>query len=102
MSSDNVDFIAKNSSLVSNADKEIIKSLKTINGKHAEVYYMNKKKTCTGAFCYRQTPLDRWMSPTNALDAREAANALKKYTDKWEALKYLSETYPEGVKNDQK
>jgi len=97
MSSDNVDFIAENSSLLDEANKEIIRSLQTKNSKYAEVFYMNKKKTKQGAFRYSQTPLDRWMSPNNALDIKEAIKALQAYPDKWKALKYLSETFPKGV-----
>ena len=97
MSSDNVDFISKHSSLFDEANKEIVKSLRTHNGEYADVFYMNKKKTRQGAFRYRQTPLSRWMSPTNALDAREALKALKAHDNKWEALKFLSETFPKGV-----
>jgi hypothetical protein len=97
MNPDSCDFIAKNSSLIDEANSEIIKSLRTKNGEYADVFYMNKEKSKQGAFRYRQTSLDRWMSPTNALDAREALNALQTHENKWEALKYLAETYPKGV-----
>ena len=67
--------------------------------KHCYHYskYMNKEKTKQGAFRYRQTSLDRWMSPTNALDTREALKALDSHSNKWEALDYLANTYPKGV-----
>jgi len=39
------------------------------------------------------------MSPTNAKDAREAASALNRFENKWEALKYLAEAFPNGVEN---
>ena len=89
MNPDNVDFIAENSSLIDEANKEIIRSLETKAGKYAEIFYMNKKKTRQGAFRYRQTPIGRWLSPTNAKDAQLAAKALREYENKWEALEYL-------------
>ena len=97
MNPDSCDFVAKNSSLLDEANSEIIKSLRTRNGEYADVFYMNKEKTKQGSFRYRQTALDRWMSPTNALDAREALRALQTHSNKWEALKYLAKTYPKGV-----
>ncbi len=98
MSADNVDYLAKNSTLLDEASKEIIKSLRTKRGQYAEVFYMNKKKTKQGAFRYFQTPLDRWLAPTNAKDAHEASEALKRFKNhKWQALEYLATTYPHGV-----
>lgn len=94
MNADNVDYLAKHSSLLDEANTEIIKSLRTINGKYADVFYMNKKKTRQGAFRYIQTSLDKWLAPTNAKDAREADKALKKFENKWQALEYLSKTFP--------
>ncbi len=98
MSADNVDYLAKHSALLDEANTEIIKSLRTKKGEYAEVFYMNKKKTRQGAFRYFQTSVDRWLAPTNAKDAREAARALKQFKGrKWEALEYLAEKYPQGV-----
>jgi hypothetical protein len=59
MSADNVDYLSKQSSLLDEASREIIKSLRTKKGQHADVFFMNKKKTQQGAFRYFQTPLDR-------------------------------------------
>ena len=98
MSTDNVDFISKNSSLIDEASKEIINSLKTVNGEYADVFYMNKKKTKMGAFRYIQTPSEKWMSPTNAKDLKAALHALKTHESKWEALEYLTKKYPKGVR----
>ena len=89
MNSDNVDFILKNSSLLDEATGEIVRSLKTIKGEYAEVFYIDKNKTRPGAFRYCQTPSERWMAPTNAEDTRDALQALEKFEDKWEALDYL-------------
>ena len=90
MNSDNCDYVAENSSLLVEATVEIVRSLKTVKGQYAEVFYTNKNKTRQGAFRYRQTSIDRWMSPTNAKDAREVVKALEKFEDKWEALAHLS------------
>lgn len=91
MSSDNVDYIAQKSSLLDQANKEIIRSLRTKKNQYADVFYMNKSKTIQGAFRFRQTLYDRWMSPTNATDSLLAINALEKYPNKWQALEYLVE-----------
>ena len=101
MSADNVDYLMKHSSLLDEANQEIIKSLRTKRGQYAEVFYMNKKKSRQGAFRYFQSPLDRWLAPTNTKDNAEAAKALKKFTDKWQALTYLAETFPNGVQNEE-
>lgn len=92
MNSDNVDYLAKNSSLLDEASLEIVRSLKTIRGKYAEVFYINKKKTKSGAFRSWLFPTGRWMSPSNAKDTKEALNALSKHKDKWEVLSSLA--YP--------
>lgn len=98
MNPDNVDYIAKHSSLLDEACVEVVKSLKTINGKVAEVFYINKKGTVKGAFSFSQTDYDRWMSPTNAKDAVAADNALKMFDGRrWEALEYLVKKYPNGT-----
>lgn len=98
MSADNVKYLAERSELLDEANAEIIKSLRTKRGEYAEVFYLNKKKTRQGAFRYFQTPLDRWLAPTNAKDAAEAAKALKRFRDdKWQALEYLAKEYPQGV-----
>ena len=89
MSSDNVGYIAEKSSLLDEASTEIIRSLRTKKGEYADVFYMNKNKSKQGAFRFRQTPYDRWMSPTNAKDTLAVINAFKAYPDKWEALEYL-------------
>lgn len=100
MGADNVDYLSKHSSLLDEASTEIIKSLRTKRGQYAEVFFMNKKKTRQGAFRYFQTPLDRWLAPTNAKDASEAAKALRKFKDdKWQALTYLAETFPQGAEH---
>lgn len=98
MSSDNVDYVAKKSTLLDEAGVEIVKSLKTIRGSHADVFYTNKKRTKLGAFRFFQTPHDRWLAPTNAKSALEARKSLKRYgDDRWRALEELVEKYPDGV-----
>ncbi|MFK7827888.1 MAG: TraC family protein [Oligoflexales bacterium] len=89
MSSDNVDYIAKKSSLLNEANNEIIRSLRTKKGLYADIYYLNKSKSIAGAFRYRQTSYDRWMCPTNAIDTAKVINAFEKHSNKWAALKFL-------------
>ena len=98
MSSDNVDYVAKKSTLLDEAGVEIVKSLKTIRGSHADVFYTNKKRSKLGTFRFFQTAHDRWLAPTNAKSALEAKRALKRHgDDKWLALDELVEKYPDGV-----
>ena len=98
MSSDNVSYLAEKSSLLDEANQEIIKSLRTKRREFADIFYMNKKKSRQGAFRFRQTPLDRWLAPTNAKDTAAADKALQTFSgDKWKALQYLAVTYPNGV-----
>jgi hypothetical protein len=98
MSSDNVDYVAKKSTLLDEAGVEIVKSLRTVQGSHADVFYTNKKRSKLGAFRFFQTAYDRWLAPTNAKSALEARRALKRHgDDKWQALEALVEKYPEGV-----
>lgn len=98
MSSDNISYLAEKSSLLDEANQEIIKSLRTKRGEFADIFYMNKKKSRQGAFRFRQTPLDRWLAPTNAKDTAAADKALQTFAgDKWKALQYLAATYPNGV-----
>lgn len=98
MSSDNVDYVAKKSTLLDEAGVEIVKSLRTIRGSHADVFYTNKKRTNLGAFRFFQTAHDRWLAPTNAKSALEAKRALKRHgDDKWLALEDLVTKYPDGV-----
>ena len=93
---DNVDFVSKDSSLLDEATMKVVRALRTVKGEYAEIFFTNKSKTKQGAFRYRQTTLDRWMSPTNAKDAREAIKALERFENKWEALDYLAKTFPDG------
>ena len=95
MSSDNVDYVTKHSSLLNEAGVEIVKSLRTVRGAHADVFYVNKKRTKQGAFRFFQTPYDRWLAPTNAKSMLRARQALKKHgQDKWLALEELVQKYP--------
>ena len=89
MSPDNVDYIAQKSKLFDEANTEIIRSLRTKKGQYADIYFMNKSKSRQGAFRFRQTKYDRWMSPTNAKDAARALEALEDFPNKWDALEHL-------------
>ena len=98
MSGDNVDYVARHSTLLDEAGIEVVKSMRTVRGEHADVYYTNKKRTKQGAFRFFQTPYDRWLAPTNAKAALEARRTLKRHgDDKWKALEELVSKYPEGV-----
>lgn len=93
MSSDNVDYLQKNSSLIDEATSQIIKSLKLKKGKYAEVFYTNKNKTKKGAFRFHLGKYDLWLAPTNPLALEKLEKTIEKYKgDAWEALKELSET----------
>ena len=101
MSSDNVDYLSTNSKLIDEANGEIIKSLQTIKGQHAEVFYVNKNKSKQGAFRYFQTPLDRWLAPTNDKDFHLVQKTFDKFKgNAWKSLEYLAENYPDGIQTD--
>jgi type IV secretory pathway VirB4 component len=98
MSEDNVKYLREKSDILDEATAEIVKSLRTVRGKYADVFFTNKKRTRQGAFRFSQTPLDRWLAPTNAKDALAASEALKSHPgDKWKALHQLATRYPEGA-----
>lgn len=98
MSSDNVDYVAQRSTLLGEAGAEIVKSLRTMRGSHADVFYTDKKRSKQGAFRFFQTPFDLWLAPTNAQVALEARRTLKKHPDdKWKALEELASKYPTGM-----
>ena len=98
MSPDNVRYLKDRSDLIDEASSEIIKSLRTVRGEFADVFYMTKKKTQAGAFRFFQTPLDRWLAPTNARSLHEARAALERFpNEKWRALSFLAEKYPKGL-----
>ena len=90
MSEYNVRYLKEKSSLLDEASAEIVKSLRTVKNQFADVFYLNKKKTRQGAFRFVQTAYDRWLSPTNAIDAETVKDAMARFGDKkWEALEYL-------------
>ena len=93
MNPDNVDYILKKSSILDSATAEIAKSLTTVKDSHADFLLINKKKNIQQVLTFRQTPYDRWMSPTNAQDEKSSDEAAEKFEDKWEALEYLVENH---------
>jgi hypothetical protein len=98
MSSDNVDYVAKNSSILDQAGVDVVKSLRTVRGSHADVLYTNKKRTRSGAFRFFQTPHDRWLAPTNVHAALAARQALARHpNDRWQALEDLATRFPTGL-----
>jgi len=98
MSADNVRYLKEKSALFDEANSEIIASLQTKRGQYTEIFYMNKNKSCQGAFRYHQTKLDRWLAPTNHAEWALAEKALKRFSGHpWQALEYLAEKYPAGA-----
>jgi len=98
MSSDNVDYVAKHSTLLDEAGVECVKSLRTVRGSHADVFFSNKKRARMGVFRFFQTPHDRWLAPGNAKASLEAKRALKRAgNDRWLALADLVERHPNGI-----
>ena len=89
MSDDNIEYIANQSTLFDEANKEIISSLNKIDGLYSEVFYMNKKKTICGAFRNFQTPSGRWLSPNNVKDAHIVEQARKAHPNTVDLLNYL-------------
>ena len=98
MSADNIKYLKEHSDLIDEPCAQIIGSLRTVNGEHADVFVMNKKKTICGVLRFAQTVLSRWLCPSNAKDSREAVKALKQFKGaKWQALEYLASRFPKGV-----
>lgn len=98
MSSDNIRYLKEHSSLLSSAHIDILSSLKTQRNRHADIFYVNKAKTQQGVLRFIQTPLDRWLAPTNAEDFHTAMTALTKH-EPWKALEVL--TSQERILHDQ-
>jgi hypothetical protein len=91
MSPDNVKYLKETSDLIDEASAQIIESLKTVRGSHADVFYLDKKKQRAGAFRFEQTRYDRWLAPTNDQDLRAASEALGRFpNNKWAALEDLA------------
>lgn len=98
MDKDNVQRLAKCSDKITEADKENITSLKTIRGKSSEIYYIGKSTGKRGVMVYEQTPFERWQSPTNAKEGREALKSLKKFNDDAvQTIQYLVANFPMGL-----
>lgn len=73
MSPDNVRYLAEKSSLLSPPMLEILGTLETKNGEHADILYTNKDGTHQGAIRYVQSDLDRQASVNSERDRQEAA-----------------------------
>lgn len=98
MDKDNVQMLSNYSEKITEADKENIKSLRTERGKFSEVYYIGKSTGKKGVLVYEQTPHERWQSPTNAKEGREALKSLKKFDDDAiKAIDHLVINYPNGI-----
>jgi hypothetical protein len=98
MDQDNVRLFGEQSGFLTAADQENVISLEMRKGVHAEGYYIDKSSGRRGVFRYKQTPYERWQSPTNSKEGKEALRALKRFQDDAvQALDFLVKTYPEGV-----
>ena len=98
MSADNVDYVATRSALLDEAGIEIVKSLRTVRGSYADVFYTNKSRSKLGAFRFFQTSHDRWLAPTNAKAALMAEEVLRQHPgDPSGALEELVARYPGGL-----
>ena len=62
MSPDNVEYLKSKSSLLDEANTQIIKSLDTLKDKYAEVFYVNKNKSKQGAFRFWLTSNQKMVS----------------------------------------
>lgn len=98
MDKDNVQKLSTYSEKITDADKENITSLRTERGVKSEVYYLGKSSGKRGVLVYEQTPHERWQSPTNAKEGREALKSLKKHNDDAvKAIEYLVLNHPNGI-----
>lgn len=99
MKEDNVDFIAKNSNLLDEASTQIVKSLRTVRGSHADLFYLHKSKAVSGAFRNTPSAHELWLMPTHMPDALEAQKTLARFPgEPARALEDLVVRYPLGTK----
>lgn len=99
MKEDNVDFIAKNSNLLDEASTQIVKSLRTVRGSHADLFYLHKSKAVSGAFRNIPSGHELWLMPTHMPDALEAQKTLAQFPgEPGRALEDLVARYPLGTK----
>lgn len=98
MDRDNVHLFAKHTDKLTEADQENVISLRIKKGQFSEALYINKSTGTKGVLVYEQIPHERWQSPTNAKEGREALKALKKFADNAvAAIDYLVKQFPQGV-----
>ena len=63
MKPDSVKYIRENSEILNDVNEQIVNSVKTVKGKHADVFFTNKDNSKSGAFRFLRTSLDRWLIP---------------------------------------
>lgn len=89
MSDENLAELENEYSIIDDRDKAIIRSLKTVKGKHSEFYVIKGD----GSRCvYRlvESPVKRWLQPTNVQDTNKALKAIQKFNgDALKAAEYL-------------
>jgi hypothetical protein len=97
LSTDQVDYLKDKSSLLDEANSEIIRSLKG-DKNTLEFFYMNKNKSLQGAYKFSLLSLDYWLFPENAKDALYAVNAKKREKNIINVLEDISNKQPESFK----
>lgn len=97
MSDENLSELEKDFEIIDERDKAIIGSLKTVNGKHSEIYIIRKDGK-RAVFRLVESSTKRWLQPTSIKETRESLKALKKFDgDSLRAAQYLDEKFPNGV-----
>lgn len=74
-----VDKLASFDSSISEADKEIIKSLRTRPGSSADIYIKDNSNVHHGVYTNFRTVVKKVVFPSNPKDAREVNNMIKKH-----------------------
>ncbi len=98
MKSTNIKYFLEKTDILDKTSAQIVESLETVYGSHADVFFINKDKTQKGAFRLIQAPFRRWLCPSNLEENTFAKKAVEKFDgDGKKALEYLTENYPEGV-----
>lgn len=97
MSDENLSALDLDFEVIDERDKEIIRSLKTVKGQYSEFYVITKDGE-RSVYRLVESPVKRWLQPTNAKDTREALRALKLHNnDAAKAAKDLQTRFPNGV-----
>ena len=88
MNTDQVDYLSSKSSLMDEANTEIIRSLRASEQK-IEFYKMDAGKTSQGALMIDITNIDHWLCPGNSKDVATVTDILAQNKSKTEAITAL-------------